>query len=258
MTLKEAYTMVRSLKRLLIISLFLSIVLGGEAKVQGDSCPQEYVVGEKLGTCLVRGCTVFLGTVEKIGKADQEVGVEPTKAMTLISIDITISDWLYGKPEQASDKTTIVQAKKPSVSKTALGPWSIWEAVDIRLGGQLLIARWKPGADRPRWRNEPEDIALVLSDTSRLSRIREIIAQHMRLLAKPDEVKRSLDVLEHHGSCELAGYFVTYIMERDAVLDPNRAGLLLSDMITSALVPDSSRIEIADWIVSTFYRFSDS
>lgn len=236
----------------------LAIGLAGATNGQADASPQEYAMGKTLGTCLVRGCVVFLGRIDAIGKPEPEPGAAAARAMTLVRIDLTVTDWLYGKPEDASAKTTVVETMKPHMTKTSDGPWSAWEGVSPKLSGQLLIARWEPTAERARWGNEPHDLAFVLSDMSLLSHVRQVTAEHARLLQQPERVKEAIRLLDSEGNAMLAGYLVSYLIERDVVLDADRAAVLISDLIDSSLVPDPERRQIADESISNFYRLSDS
>ncbi len=233
----------------------LAVGVAAMTSGQADASPQEYAMGRALGTCLARGCVIFLGRVDAIGKPEAEPGVAAARAMTLVRIDLTVTDWLYGKPEDASAKTTVVEIMKPHMTKTTDGPWSAWEGVSPQLGGQLLIARWEPTAERARWGNEPYDLAFVLSDMSLLSRVRQVTAEHTQLLQQPEKVKEALRLSRSQGNAMLAGYLVSYLTERDMVLDPDRAAVLIANLIDSNLVPGPERKQIVDESISNFYGY---
>lgn len=248
----------RNWKTLLMILPLLAVGLAGTTNGQADASPQEYAMGRTLGTCLARGCVIFLGRVDAIGKPEPEPGVAEGRATTFVRVGLTITDWLYGKPEDASVKTSVIETMKPHMTKTSDGPWSAWEGVSPKLGGQLLIARWEPTAERARRGNEPYDLALVLSDMSLLSRVRQVTAEHALLLQQPEKVKEAIQRLPSDGNAMLAGYLVSYLIERDVVLDVDRATVLISNLIDNRLVPDPERRQIADECISNFYRLSDS
>lgn len=247
-----------NLKRLFMILPFLSIGLTLNAASDGQWSRRDYSIGQKLGRCLVRGCMVFVGNIKAIGHSERQSGVEPNRAMSMTPFRLRVSEWLYGKPEQASEEVEAESVSEPSVSKTALGPWTVWQGVELKLGGELLVAKWTPQAQRPRYADKSENLAMVISDTTHFPMIRQIIAEHTRLAARPDEIRETSHLLTDSSDSALAGYLVTYLMERDAVLDPDRATLILSDVMTNEAIPVSEWKEISDWIVAEFYRLSES
>ncbi len=216
-----------------------------------------FATGQRLGECLVRGCVVFTGVVQSVGDPRMEPGEpDPQRAMTTRSVDVKVSEALFGKPNGSSVR--LLYAARPEKTKTALGPWVPWHAATVETGRELLVALWAGDAPRATWMGKPEDVAIVVSDKAQFGAIRDIITEHRRFELTPKEVETIPRLIPYKHNNLFTGYALAYLMEGETVRNVDRAATVLSQLLGNELVPPAGRILIGNWLASTFYRLSPS
>src|SRR5262245_19086448 len=216
---------------------------------------ERYTAGQTLGDCLVRGCTVFLGTIQTVGppeKAPPEAADE--RAVMLRQVDVRVDQWLYG-PSGAST-VQLSHATRPAVTKTDEGPWVVWEGVALDLGGRLLVARWA-GAPRPAGLATPEEVGFATSDSTLFVPAIEAIAWHPLFSVAPKQLDAIPKLLRDKQDDLFAGYFLAYLMNAESVRDVDNAAVLLGRLLGHESVPAPARTDIARWLASTFYRLGE-
>src|SRR5512138_646357 len=81
--------------------LSLAILSVGALHMYAHDSEQEierFVLGQRLGDCLVKGCVVFTGTIQSLGRLEKEPGVsDPRRAVMTRKVDLKVGAWLYGK-----------------------------------------------------------------------------------------------------------------------------------------------------------------
>ena len=224
---------------------------------QAEQDMERFVAGQRLADCLVKGCTVFIGTIQALGPPERAPGeADERRAVMTRQVDMKVDEWLYA-PEGATT-VQLSQATRPAVSKTSLGPWEAWEGVKLEVGGQLLVARWAKDAPRPTWLGKPDDVAFVTSDQSLFGPAREVIGRHQHFQADPNELDKIPQMLRDKRDHLFAGYFLTYLMNGEGVRNVDKAAALLSGLLGHESVPAPARADIADWLASSFYRLAEA
>lgn len=224
---------------------------------QPEQDMERFVVGQRLGDCLVKGCTVFLGTIQALGPPEKAPGeADERRAVMTRNVDMKVDQWLYA-PEGATT-VQLSHATRPEVGKTSLGPWVAWEGVRLDVGGQLLVARWAKEAPRPTWMGKPDDVAFVASDQSLFVPAREVIGRHQHFRVDPNELDKIPQLLRDKRDDLFAGYFLTYLMNSEGVRNVDKAAALLSGLLGQESVPAPARADIADWLASNFYRLAEA
>jgi hypothetical protein len=218
---------------------------------------ERFGLGQRLGDCLVKGCEVFTGIIQSLGKLEKEPGeADEERAVMTRKVDLKVGEWLYAKGN--GDAAHLIYAARPALTKTSLGPWSAWEGTTLDIGGQLLVVRWAKEAPRPTWLGKPDDVAFVLSDKSLFASVREAIAQHRSLEHNPDEAAKIPQLLRDKQDSVFKGYLLTYLMNGEGVRDVDKAAAMLSGLLGHESVPGPARAAIADWLASTFYRLTEA
>src|SRR5262245_4578137 len=243
----------------LVCGLTAAILSWGATGMHAQDNEQATVrfeLGQRLGECLVRGCVVFIGVVQSLGTPQKEPGVADEKrAVMMRTVDVKVGEWLYGHGSEESMQLT--HAVRPAFTKTSVGPWNAWEGVTLNVGGQLLVALWSADAPRPTWMGKPEDVAMVISDTSLFTAIRDAISQQQRFDRDPDEVSRAPQLLRDKPDVLFRAYLLTYLMEGESTRDVDKAAGILGGLLGQDLVPVQARSAVADWLASSFYRLSE-
>ena len=216
---------------------------------------QRFGVGQILGDCLVKGCTVFIGTIQAVGPSANAPGeTDDRRAVKIRTVDIKVDEWLYAR--EAVSTVQLLHATRPAMTKTAEGPWEAWEGVTLDVGGKLLVARWAKDAPRPTWLGKPHDVAFVTSDQNLFGPVREMVGRHQQFKADPSQLDKIPELLRDKPDPLFAGYFVTYLMNSEGVRNIDRAAILLSALLGHEAVPGPARTDIAGWLVSSFYRLA--
>jgi hypothetical protein len=209
--------------------------------------------GQRLGDCLVKGCAVFIGTIQSIGAVQKEAGEpDPQRAVMTRTVDMKVDQWLHG--QRTGDTVRLLSAAPPAFSKTALGPWVPWEGITLGIGGQLLIVRWAKDAPRSTWLGVPEDVAIVSSDTSLFAPARAAIDQHHRFERDPGEVARIPQLLRDKEDPLIRGCMLTYLIDGEGVHNVDNAAVVLNRLLGHESVPRPGRAAIADWLAENFDR----
>lgn len=221
-----------------------------------DQETERFSLGQRLGDCLAKGCVVFTGVIQSLGALQKEPG-EPDERRAVMTrkVDMKVGEWLYGPVKVASAQ--LIYAKRPEMSKTALGPWLAWEGATIEVGVQLLVVRWAPEAPRPHWMGQPEDVAFVVSDKSLFAPLREAIAQHLRFERAPGDAAKIPELLREKQDGLIRGYLLTYLIDVEGVRDVDKAAVMLTGLLSHPSLPEQGTEAIADWLASTFYRLAE-
>ncbi len=217
---------------------------------------KRYRLGQRLGDALVNGSVVFTGAIQSLGELHKEPGeADEDRAMKVRSVRLKVTEWLYG--EGHAETVELLDSVRPAMTKTSLGPWLAWEGATLNVGGQLLVVRWAPLTPRPDWHGVPEDVALVVSDATLFPSMREAVSQHQRFERDPTEIAKIPQLLREKHDSLLAGFAVKYLMDREAIRDVDKAATILSKLLGNEAVPEQGRQDIADGLVSDYYRLQE-
>jgi hypothetical protein len=171
------------------------------------------------------------------------------------TVDIKVTEWLYG--QVSGESVQLIQAVRPALTKTDDGPWRAWEGVTLNVGAPLLVVRWTAGAPRATWMGKPEDVAIVVSDTSIFPVIHDVIAQHQGFARDPDEVFKAAQLLRAKPDMLFTAYLLTYLMDGEGTRNVDKAARVLSSVLAQQMLAPRAHSLVADWLASAFYRLSE-
>jgi len=233
----------------------------GQATLQipnnGDHARKAYGVGYALGECLVaEGCQIFEATIQALGDPTKQEGNAPEKSPILREVQLTVDQNLGGPGNVAGQRVSLQGVGRPALTKTAVGPWNVWENVKLEVGGKLLIALWGSKAPRPTWQGEPERVAMVSSDVESFPTIRDVVARHNEVEARPEEL---MDISQHSDLSNhyLLGYLMAYVNKKQVIRNVDTAAKIFSSLLTNEVVPDFVRNDIPARLLVDSYRLSD-
>lgn len=213
---------------------------------------REYKLGRALSQCLSQGCQVFFGTVRDIGAAEKKAEEPDEWAVFYRKLTITPDEWLWGDRQQLGPTVELMYAAKPQVFKSAPGPWSVWEGVNIKVNEEIFLALW----DAQARKNRSEEIALVVSDKTLATRLSDTVKIHVSLKQSGEEMERVLKSLTDNSDSVVAGYLVVYLTSAQAQGDVDRAALNLSSLLSVKRLPASAVDDVARMLTSDFPRLS--
>lgn len=224
---------------------------------QEDRRMDEYQIGRQLGSCLVRGCSVVLGQVQAIDEPQKEAGVDDQKAVVYRKVHLAIDQWIWGERQGVTSPIVITHAAPPLMSKTAVGPWTPWQGVELKPGGRLLVALWGNNAARPMWAGERQETAVAVSSDDLIEKIRECIALHTRFVRSAQELSNESKRERSESDVLTAGYLLSYLIEAESIRDVNNASIILSSLQSDDKLAGFVRIDAGRQLLGYFNRLSE-
>ena len=226
---------------------------------QEEGRMDDYQIGRQLGSCLVRGCSVVLGLVQAIDEPQKEEGADDQKAVVYRKVHVAIDRWIWGERQgEDSHVLVVTHAERPAMTKTAIGPWTPWQGVELKPGGRLLVALWGNTAERPTWTGKPEETSVAASSDVLIEKISKCIALHTRLVRSTEELSDVSRLVRSESGVLTAGYLLSYLIEAESKRDVNRAAQILSSLQSDDKLPDVARIDANQQLLSFFNRLSQS
>jgi hypothetical protein len=229
----------------------------GQLATSGAQPSKAYTDGYALGDCLAADkCQIFEATIQTIGEPKKQAGQAAERSAVLREVLVTVDQNLGGPGNVPGQRVLLESVGRPALTKTALGPWNVWENVQLAVGGKLMIALWGPKAQRGTWEGKPEKIALVTSDLDSFSTIREIVGRQEDIDARPEalmEISRRGDQIDHY----LLGYLMAYVNKKLVVKDVDTAAKVFISLLTNEAVPAFVRNDIPARLLVDSYRLSD-
>jgi hypothetical protein len=229
----------------------------GQMAIAGAQPGKAHATGYALGECLAaEKCLIFEATIQVLGEPRKQAGLAAEKSPLFREVLVTVDENLAGPGNVSGQRVSLESVARPALTKTALGPWTVWENVQLAVGGKLVIGLWGPKAQRATWEGKPEKIALVTSDLDSFRTIREIVNRHQEVEARPEElleISRRADQNDHY----LLGYLMAYANKKLVVKDVDLAAKVFSSLLTNEAVPEFVRNDIPARLLVDSYRFSD-
>jgi hypothetical protein len=228
----------------------------GQIATSGAQPSKAYTDGYALGECLAADkCQLFEATIQAIGEPRKQAGQAAERSPVFREVLVTVDQNLGGPGNVPGQRVSLESVGSPAFTKTALGPWNVWENVQLAVGGKVIIALWGPKAQRGSWEGKLEKVALVTSDLDSFRTIREIVNRHQEVEARPEElleISRRTDQNDHY----LLGYLMAYANKKLVVKDVDLAAKVFSSLLTNEAVPEFVRNDIPARLLVDSYRFS--
>lgn len=216
-----------------------------------------YQLGYRLGECLAaEGCQIFEATIQTLGDPAKQEGSAPEKSPVLREVMVIVDENLAGPGNVPGQRVSLQSVGRPALTKTALGPWNVWENANLAANGKILVALWGPKAPRPTWQGEAEKVAMVTTDTESFPTIREVIHKHNEVEASPEElmaISKGSDLSDQY----LLGYLMAYVNKKEVIRNVDTAAKIFSSLLTNEVVPDFVRNDIPARLLVDSYRLSD-
>lgn len=229
----------------------------GHIAIPGAQPSKAYRDGYALGDCLVaEKCQIFEATIQAIGEPKKQAGLAAERSPVFREVLVTVDQNLAGPGNAPGQSVSLESVGSPAFTKTALGPWNVWENVQLAVGGKLMIALWGPKAQRGSWEGKLEKVAVVTSDLDSFTPIREIVNRQQDVEARPEallEIGRRADQMDHYS----LGYLMAYTNLKLIVKDVDMAAKLFSSLLTNEGVPEFVRNDIPARLLVDSYRLSD-
>ncbi len=240
-----------TMTRVILVLALLAMCAAGVQAQESDRRTREYGMGRELGTCLARGCRVFVGTVTSV---DELAGDGAAEGPPPTRVEMRVDSWLTGQGPPAPSTVTLQRMSRPAASKTSVGPWTPWEGAQVAVGQPLFVAEWQNRADMPTWQGNPQELALVVSDPELIRRLQTVVGRHARLERGSADVGT---LLARTHVRALQGFLISYVMHGLGRRDVIAAAGHLATLLGSRSFPPSVSRDVSEWLTSNFYRFSE-
>lgn len=217
-----------------------------------------YLLGQRIGECLFRGCLVFTGVVRSAGELEAERGVPEEIASKRQRLQIAPEQLLWGDEGRWGDELTLTHYFEPSISKINPGPWTPWEGVQAVVGTRLLLALEVSETRKSRETGEPQ-IAAVVSDEQLSAEVRNLVARHAEFKQEPDKYRDAIEPLSQKPDDLFVGYLAGYLKWTSAGGDQtaaDRAALVRASLLNAKDLPRPARGQIALQLSRDFNHMS--
>ncbi len=249
---------------LIVALMFTAMVTLMEHAANTTSTPEtsdqgviNYNIGYKLGECLVtKKCRVFIGTIRAIGSPEAEAGDDTEKAAIFTKVAVTIDQWILDGGADQETEIQIITAARPALTKTAIGPWTAWDTVNITIGGKLLVALWGEEARQPVWGGIPEKVAVAISEEKSFTAILDIIQKHKEYEVTPAEFTKVTQMPDLMSNSFFIGYAMAYLRCREEIRNVDNAAIVLSSILNNEQAPEYIWRDIPIRLLGNFYRLS--
>jgi hypothetical protein len=211
---------------------------------------KDFGLGRAMGSCLLQPpdlagklqeprCRVIRGfIVADSAKPGQSIPVQVSEQLYGIRLDQSIVELPYGDP-------TVMRTLGESPNRA-------WRGVSIVKNVPIMaaiaterIADVKPG--------EP---IVVTSNEQGFEMIRSLVQEALRLREFPENISADVASLSGSRHSAMAGFLFVYLTLEDHVFHPERASMLLLEMLEKPSVPPGWWDEMAQLARANYYRLS--
>jgi hypothetical protein len=218
---------------------------------------KSYLAGYALGECLAAGgCQVFEATIQTIGEPRKQGGETVDRSPVFRDVLMTVDQNLAGPGNVVNQRVRVESVSRPRLTKTAAGPWNVWENVQLAVGAKVFVALWGQKAQRATWEGQPDKVAVVTSDLESFSPLREIVQRQPEFEARPEnllEISRRGDLIDQYW----LGYLMAYVTKKVVVQDVDTAAKVFSLLLGNEAIPEFVRDDIPARLLVDSYRLSE-
>ena len=213
----------------------------GEA-VSVQDINYESRVGWILAGCLIRGCSIFIGTVREVVRPEQQAKSADLNSSSYSKVSMRIDKWVYGEPQQWEHYVQLDQVPiELSAGRAVLHQGDVWRDVKLEVGKRLLVA-FSPattiGRENHEASNRIDRYGLVVSNEKLFPVIQATVSNHSRYAHKPEELLDAPDLLNARIDYILSGYLVYYFWAKGGNENTDIEAAVISQLIGNSHVPE--------------------
>jgi hypothetical protein len=198
----------------------------GAARVPAIDAVQ-FKVGTDLGWALAENCSIFSGTVLKVGPLTKDAKLEDTNAVLHASVDVRINEWLWNQRPDLGSAIQLHQTVVPEKRRLSSEGRSVWDDVDVQVGGRLIVAL-RRDQDRPR------KYVFVVSDVNLFPAIGLVLMWHRQYLSNPSSLVSAAELANDSTNPFFLGYFGSYLWRGGSFCSRDEEATALGKLLTRA------------------------
>lgn len=202
----------------------------------------ESQIGWHLARCLLRDCSIFIGTVEEIIEPKAQPGEVGAKNSSYVEVGVRVDQWLYGKPVDWKPQLRLEHV--PAALSRANGKvlrGEVWKDVRLQVGGRILIAFDPPKGEKPGPLERVSRYGLVISNPTIFPAVESTVAAHIRFVNSPEDMTNAPSLLNTHRDKVFSSYLVSYFRSKGGHEYADTNALVISQLIGSTHILDEHR-----------------
>lgn len=207
----------------------ISSTNGWPAGGNEDVSRRQFDIGSKLGRSLVEGCSIFFGTVRKVGQPVKEDKYAVSHAEVLVAVD----EWLWDKRIDLGPVIQLDQTSVPEKRRYSSEGRSAWDGVEVRVGSQLLVALRKNPT-------ELEKYGLIVSDVTLFPAIHNALTWHGYYLQNPNALLSAAEVVNGSSDSIFPVYLISYLWRGGSFGNRDNEALTLGRLLARSDLGESS------------------
>jgi len=212
----------------------------GEA-VSVQDINYESRVGWILAGCLIRGCSIFVGTVREVVGPEQQAKSADLNSSSYSKVSMRIDKWVYGEPQQWEHYVQLDQVPiELSAGRAVLHQGDVWRDVRLEVGKRLLVVFPLPPplTENHEALNRIDRYGLVVSNEKLFPVIQATVTNHSRYAHKPEEMVDVPDLLNARNDYIFSGYLVSYFWAKGGNENTDIEAAVISQLIGNSHVPE--------------------
>ena len=198
----------------------------GAASVMAIDAVQ-FKAGSELGWALAENCSIFSGTVLKVGPLTKDVKVEDSNAVLHASLDVRIDEWLWNQRPDLGSAIQLDQTVVPEKRRFSSEERTVWDDVDVQVGGRLIVAL-------RRNQDAPRKYVFVVSDVNLFPAIGVALMWHRQFLANPSSLVSAPELANNSKNPFFLGYFGSYLWRGGSFGNRDEEAIALGKLLTRA------------------------
>jgi hypothetical protein len=202
--------------------------------------PLQFKVGSELGWALAENCSIFSGTVLRVGPLMKDAKVEDSNAVLHASVDVRIDEWLWNQRPDLGTTIQLDQRIVPEKRRFSSEGRSVWDDVDVQPGARLIVAL-------RRNENAARKYVFVVSDVNLFPAIGVTLMWHRQHLSHPSSLVSARELANDNTNPFFLGYFGSYLWRGGSFGNRDEEAIALGKLLarTGPVAGSSGLIRVA-------------
>ena len=223
------FSIVTSMSAMDLNSGYINRSFGGniDEKVQQD----EFDIGSKLAFSLMKGCSIFIGTVMANSEPISDTGAAANNVVVHTRVSMTEDEWLWGDQSQRKQTVQLERVFRPNnLGFNSVG-WDVWNGIDVRSGNRLLVVVYNDEEENRVASGAMNKFGLILSDETLFSSIQDTLALHALYMQNPEEIAGAPDWINTKTDAIFSGYLISFLRRQRGFGSMDTEALVLSKLL---------------------------
>ena len=194
-------------------------------------------VGMKLGLCLIRDCSICVGTLQQVLGPEPSSDSAERRKQYYSKVVIAVDEWLYRKPEHWTQRLQLDNV--PMAMTRYFGTefqGERWSGVKVQIGTRLLIAFYPDTLPDGALRRITR-YGLVMSNEDMFASIRATLDYHVRYISDPDQIANVPALIHSSADGVFSAYVTSYLWRSGGPPHTDTSAFVVSEIVCEGGTP---------------------